>query len=510
MSRKKIIIIIAIIAVLAAIAAFAVIKHKTSQRAASEPVPPSTVTVQTGDLQQRVTASGTIQAADEHSIYIELSQEVDEVFAEVGDYVEEGQILVTYDIDEDISDAEDRIESAQISIDNANLEIESLTAPADGTELLELETQVHTAQQNLNDANKEYEDNEEDIADAKDDLDYYKQMLDLGGISQSEYDEYEKTYNDLVKQRQTLESNITSCELALETAQLNLENGQNPLNDSDTQNSYQRQLNTLRLAEMELESAQNDLSKLTEASYSPISGTIIESSAEEGQLLTDATAIMKIADLTDLDIMAYVSEYDIAKIAVGQDVELTSDGIEDKIYHGTIKKIEPVAESQSTISGSETVVPVLVHLTDNDDLVKPGMEFDMEFITVDIQNADYIPVSAVTLDTETETYYVYVVGDDGIIEKREVELGVTSDMYMQLISGLEKDERILESPDTNVVEGTNYMDYATTAPSGSSSSSDDSSGSILDSVTGGGGGGMPSGGGMGGGPGGGGGMGGPR
>ena len=198
MSRKKIIIIIAIIAVLAAIAAFTVIKHKTSQRAASEPVPPSTVTVQTGDLQQRVTASGTIQAADEHSIYIELSQEVDEVFAEVGDYVEEGQILVTYDIDEDISDAEDRIESAQISIDNANLEIESLTAPADGTELLELETQVHTAQQNLNDANKEYEDNEEDIADAKDDLDYYKQMLDLGGISQSEYDEYEKTYNDLV------------------------------------------------------------------------------------------------------------------------------------------------------------------------------------------------------------------------------------------------------------------------------------------------------------------------
>ena len=196
MSRKKIIIIIAIIAVLAAIAAFTVIKHKTSQRAASEPVPPSTVTVQTGDLQQRVTASGTIQAADEHSIYIELSQEVDEVFAEVGDYVEEGQILVTYDIDEDISDAEDRIESAQISIDNANLEIESLTAPADGTELLELETQVHTAQQNLNDANKEYEDNEEDIADAKDDLDYYKQMLDLGGISQSEYDEYEKTYND--------------------------------------------------------------------------------------------------------------------------------------------------------------------------------------------------------------------------------------------------------------------------------------------------------------------------
>ena len=155
-------------------------------------------------------------------------------------------------------------------------------------------------------------------------------------------------------------------------------------------------------------------------------------------------------------------------------------------------------------------MPVLVHLTDNDDLVKPGMEFDMEFITVDIQNADYIPVSAVTLDTETETYYVYVVGDDGIIEKREVELGVTSDMYMQLISGLEKDERILESPDTNVVEGTNYMDYATTAPSGSSSSSDDSSGSILDSVTGGGGGGMPSGGGMGGGPGGGGGMGGPR
>ena len=300
----------------------------------------------------------------------------------------------------------------------------------------------------------------------------------------------------MVKNKETLEDNLESAQLALETANLNLENGQNRLNDASTMNSYQKQLNTVETAEMNLAEAQDNLSKLTESTYSSISGTIIESSAVEGQMLTDSTAIMKIADLTNLDVLAYVSEYDIAKIAVGQNVELTSDGIEDKIYHGTVTKIEPTAESQSTISGSETVVPVLVHLTDNDDLIKPGMEFDMEFITVSLQDADYVPISAVMADTENDGHYVYVVNDEGVIEKRDIEIGVSDDMNIQIVSGLTANDVIVESPDSNMEAGKNLSDYATMQSTRDSSSEQSSEGGMLDGMLGGGGGAPSGGGGM--------------
>ncbi|MCJ7854949.1 efflux RND transporter periplasmic adaptor subunit [Lachnospiraceae bacterium NSJ-143] len=504
MKGRKKVIIIAAVAVIAA-AAVVLAKGRGGKKAEAAPIPPSTVSVETGDIEQRVTASGTVQAADEHSIFIELSQEVEEVFAEVGDYVEEGQILVTYDIDDDRTELEDKVKSAQISLDNANLELSKIVDPAEGTELLELKSKVMSAQQSFDDAQKKLSDNAEDIADAREDLDYAGQMLDLGGISQSEYDSYEKTYNDLVKETSTLEDNLKSAELAFETAQLNLTNGQDRLNDPSTLNSYKKQLNTVETAKMNLKQAQDNLAKLTEASYSPVSGTVIESSAVEGQMLTDSTAIMKLADLTNLDVMAYVSEYDIAKIAVGQNVELMSDGIEDTVYHGTVTKIEPVAESKGTISGSETVVPVLVHMTDNDSLVKPGMEFDMEFITVSLENTDYIPVSAVMKDTKNNSYYVFAVNDSGILEKRTVEIGVSSDMYMQLISGIEKGDAIVESPDSNMEEGKSLMDYASAGAAGGSQKPD-TEGSLLDGVMPGGGnsgGGAPGGGGPGGGMGGG-------
>ena len=491
--RKKVVALIVVaVIIIVSVAVWAATKKNKKTDAA--PVMPTTTSVQKGNIEQRVTASGTVQAADEYSIFIELSQEVKEVFAEVGDYVEEGQLLVTYDIDDDKKDLENKVTSAQITLDNANLELENIVKPADGTELLDLKTKVVSAEQALTEAQKAIDDNEKDIADAKEDLDYSKQMLDMGGISQSEYDTAEKTYNDLVENKETLEDNLESAQLALETANLNLENGQNRLNDSATMNSYQKQLNTVETAKTNLEEAQDDLSKLTEATYSPISGTIIESSAVEGQMLTDSTAIMKIADLTNLDVLAYVSEYDIAKIAVGQDVELTSDGIEDKIYHGTVTKIEPTAESQSTISGSETVVPVLVHLTDNDDLIKPGMEFDMEFITVSLQDTDYIPISAVMADTETDGHYVYIVNDEGVIERRDIEIGVSDDMNIQVVSGLTADDVIVESPDSNMEAGKNLSDYATMQSAPSDSSGQSSEGSMLDGMLGGGGG-APSGGG---------------
>lgn len=468
-------------------------------------IPPSVFEVETGSVDQRVTASGTTMATEETSIFIELSQTVDQVYAEVGDFVEEGQLLVTYDIKEDKEDLLNKLEQAKISLENAQLSLKEIAEPATGTELLDLKSQVISAEKNLRDAETEIvsygnkvTDAEIELKNKKKTMEDNEELLKVGGVSQSEYDsskdDYEKALTALEEAKQnklSKEESIESLTLALEKAEMNLENSQNRLNDPSTANSYQKQQNSVRTAQMEIESIQNNLSKLTEATYSPISGTIIESNAVEGQMLTDSTVMMKVADLTQMDLEAYVSEYDIAKIQVGQKVELTSDGIEDKIYHGTVTKIEPTAESRSTISGSETVVPIKVHMEDNDDLVKPGFSFDMEIIVTDLENVNYIPISAIL--KEGEETFVYRVEEGEMVRKTQVNLGIYSDVYAEVLEGLTAGDRIMTSPDGTVQDNTPLMDYAqkTTSKQGTTKETN----SILDGMSGG----MTSGGGYGGG-----------
>lgn len=463
---------------------------------------PETTTLQMGDLSQRVTASGTVKAADEHSIFIELSQEVGTVYAEVGDKVEEGQLLVTYNIADTKKELENKVTSAQINLENAQLALSDLSSPATGTELIELQSQVTNAEKTLNDTNIELTNCDTKILQAQTTADKAKttmqnneELLKVGGISQKEYDDSVQSYDDTMialeqakTEKQSKEQSLTTAQMALEKAKLNLENGQNKYNDVSTANSIKKQQNAVKTAQINLEEAKNNLSKLTEATYSPITGTVIESNAVEGQMLTDSTVMMKVADLSNLDVNALVSEYDIAKVNVGQKVEMTSDGIEGVTYTGIVTKIEPSASSQTTMSGSETVVPVTVHMNAPDDLVKPGFSFDMEIIVQDLSEVNYIPISAVTKEKD-ETTYVYIVDEDDTLKKQKVTLGTESDMYIQVIDGLTKDNKIISSPTDSMKEGTSIMDYSTTSVQ--KSDEKESGSSILDSVTpSGGGGGM--------------------
>ncbi len=458
---------------------------------------PSTSMVEKGDLSKRVTASGTTVAADPVSIFIELSQEVDEVFAEVGDKVNEGDLLVTYDIEDTQRELNDKLAEANATVENAKISLSELSAPAEGAELLELQSQVVNAEKSIEDIKSQIDSYDIKISQAQTDVDNtkktvdnYAELLIVGGISQQEYENAEQLYQkalDTLTQTEndktTTELSLQTAELSLQKAKLNLENGQNKTNDVTTANSIKKQQNTLETAQRNVSSIQYNISKLTSATYSPISGTVIESNAVEGQMLTDSTVMMKIADLSNLDVEAYVSEYDIAQIKIGQKVEMTSDGIENKIYTGTVTKIEPTASTQSTMSGSETVVPIVVHMDNPDELMKPGFSLDLEIIVEDLSDVVFVPLSAVGKQKDGN-YYVYKVNENGVLQKTDVILGSTNDTNAVIESGINIGEKVITSPTENMADGANLNDFATTVEQKKTEQND----SILSNM----GGGMPS------------------
>ena len=436
---------------------------------------PDVSIVEQGDLSKRVTASGTTVAADPVSIFIELSQEVEEVFAEVGDQVNEGELLVTYDIEDTQRELNDKLADAKVTAENAQISLNELYEPINETELLELQSQVASAEKNIEDIKSQINNYNIKISQAQTDADNaqktmnnYVELLSVGGASQQEYDDAEQSYQralDSLTQAQSdkasAELSLQTAELSLEKAKLNLEDGKNKVNSSTTQNSIKKQQNTLETAQRNVSSIQYNINKLTSATYSPISGTIIESNAVEGQMLTDSTVMMKIADLSNLDVEAQVSEYDIAQIQVGQKVEMTNDGIEGKIYTGTVTKIEPTASSQSTMSGTETVVPIVIHMDNPDALMKPGFSLDLEIIVEDLSDVTYVPLSAVGKEKD-DSYYVYKVDENDVLQKTTVTLGSANDTSAVIESGISVGEKVVTSPTESMIDGANLTDFAVT------------------------------------------------
>ena len=491
MNRKVIALSIAVVLVAGVGAVYAKGIFGTSNKV--QTVLPNTSIVERGDLSKRVTASGTTVAADPVSIFIELSQEVEEVFAEVGDKVKEGDLLVTYDIEDTQRELKDKLAEANVTVENAKISLNELYQPLEESELLELQSQVVNAEKTIEDTKSQISSYDiklsqaqTEVENTKKTVDNYAELLSVGGISQQEYDNAQDTYQkalDTLTQTEsdkaTTELSLQTAELSLQRAQVNLEEGKNKINSTTTQNSIKKQQNTLETAQRNVSSIQYNINKLTSATYSPISGTVIESNAVEGQMLTDSTVMMKIADLSNLDVEAYVSEYDIAQIQIGQKVEMTSDGIEGKVYTGTVTKIEPIASTQSTMSGSETVVPIVVHMEDPDELMKPGFSLDLEVIVEDLSDSLYVPLSAVGKKKDG-SYYVYKVNENDVLEETAVTLGSTNDTSAVIENGISEGERIVTSPTQEMTDGANLADFATTIEQKKTEQND----SILDNVNG--------------------------
>lgn len=130
----------------------------------------------------------------------------------------------------------------------------------------------------------------------------------------------------------------------------------------------------------------------------PISGTIIERTVEQGQIVTSASAnvsggttLVKMADLSTMQARALVDEVDIGRMLPGQPVEVTVEAYPGRTFRGTVEKIEPLAVVDQNI----TMFPVLVHLANPEGLLKPGMNAEVSVAIAQRRGVVAVPNAAV-------------------------------------------------------------------------------------------------------------------
>jgi len=130
----------------------------------------------------------------------------------------------------------------------------------------------------------------------------------------------------------------------------------------------------------------------------PSDGTVIELDVTKGQVIASATAsasggttLLKMANLNRVRMQALVGETDIGNVRAGLSATVTVDAFPNRPFRGLVEKIEP----QAVVQQSVTMFPVLVDIANENGLLLPGMNGEVNISIAERPNAIAVPVDAV-------------------------------------------------------------------------------------------------------------------
>lgn len=177
---------------------------------------------------------------------------------------------------------------------------------------------------------------------------------------------------------------------------------------------------------------------------SSIKGVVTSINVQEGEKITSGTqaiggggtAIMTVADLTEMIVKASINEVDVGKLLKGQEVEIGFDAIRGKVYNGKVKRISPSGIKEENL----VIYPVEVEILNSDDRIRPGMTADLDIIIGEAENVLSIPKQAV-INREEKTMVLARKG--GKVIPKPVVTGIDDNVKVEIKSGLLEGDTLL-------------------------------------------------------------------
>lgn len=177
--------------------------------------------------------------------------------------------------------------------------------------------------------------------------------------------------------------------------------------------------------------------------FATVTGTILEQPVKVGSRVTmannfsEGTTVVSIADLTDLLFIGNVNESDVNNVTVGSHVTIHVGALKDKTYHAVVEYVSPKGKDTSG-----TILFEVKAAISGDDLsaLKAGFSSNAEVEMAHKTGVLTIPEATVTY--EGDKSFVFVKGGKGQYEKKEVTLGLSDGIKVEVLSGLTGDETL--------------------------------------------------------------------
>lgn len=169
----------------------------------------------------------------------------------------------------------------------------------------------------------------------------------------------------------------------------------------------------------------------------PASGIVLEKKAVDGMRFMPGEVLYQIADLSSLWVIAEINEQDIAKVKVGARAKVQVDAYPGRDFAGRVDFVYP------TLNSTTRTVQVRIALANTQGLLKPAMYVHAQLSTAASGKVLVVPDSAVIDSGKRQVVLVRLT--DGRFESREVQLGVRSDDYVEVLEGLGEGEQVVTS-----------------------------------------------------------------
>lgn len=176
--------------------------------------------------------------------------------------------------------------------------------------------------------------------------------------------------------------------------------------------------------------------------YAPMAGTIVNTSAKEGQTLNanqSTPTIVTIADLSTMTVEAEVSEADVGKLRLGMDAYFTLLGQPGKRYEGKLRQIKPTPSTENNV----VLYYALFDVPNPEGTLMMNMTAQVFFVEARAGNVLTVPVAALHTGADGKSSEVTVVTASGAQEARVVETGVQSRVRVEIKSGLTEHDRVV-------------------------------------------------------------------
>ena len=176
-----------------------------------------------------------------------------------------------------------------------------------------------------------------------------------------------------------------------------------------------------------------------------VSGMVLDVPVEVGNQVIEAnnfnegTSIASLADVTKMIFEGKVDESEVGKIKEGLPLEITVGAIEDKKFDATLDYIAPkgVAENgaiQFEIKGSLKKM--------DSTFIRAGLSANASIILEKAEKVLAIKEALVQYDEKTKEPFVEVVVGDQEFKRKDVELGISDGIFVEVKNGITKDDKI--------------------------------------------------------------------
>ncbi len=173
----------------------------------------------------------------------------------------------------------------------------------------------------------------------------------------------------------------------------------------------------------------------------PLSGVIASVSTQQGETVSaglNAPTFVTIIDLNRIQVDAFVDETDIGKVKVGQKAMFTVDTYPNKDFAGVVAAIYPKAVIQDNVVNYDVVIDINSPFKN---LLRPDMTASVTIYQDELKGVLMVPRQAIIRDGGRK--YVLLQSANGPPQKKAVQTGISSGNSIEIISGLNESDMIV-------------------------------------------------------------------